>query len=71
MPNTNDTLLTRREYAAKLKIGESTAERWARLGYGAKPIRLSPRRIIYRKSEVLKFIAECEAQMEASHAASN
>ena len=42
-----DVLYTRREAAEYLKKGESTLERWARLGIGPKPLKIGPRDVRY------------------------
>ena len=48
-------LLSRSEFCSMFNISLSTSERWARLGYGPRPIKIGPRRIGYRLSDVWAF----------------
>jgi predicted DNA-binding transcriptional regulator AlpA len=48
-------LLSRSEFCSMFNISVSTSERWARLGYGPRPIKIGPRRIGYRLSDVWTF----------------
>lgn len=49
-------LLRRSEVAKLLAIGESTWSRWVAEGRAPQPIRLSPRTVAWRYSDVQKFI---------------
>lgn len=54
--NDENRLLRRPEVAELLGIGESTWSRWVADGRAPKPIRLSPRTVAWRYSDVQKFI---------------
>ena len=49
-----DVLLTRPEAAAYLRKSAATLERWARIGFGPKPV-MAGRRALYRLSDLRKF----------------
>jgi predicted DNA-binding transcriptional regulator AlpA len=49
-------ILTRDELAAVLGLSSKTLARWATEGCGPIPIRLGPRRVGYRASEVCRWI---------------
>jgi predicted DNA-binding transcriptional regulator AlpA len=55
-----DPVLGERETARWLSVGVSTLQRWRSNGYGPAFIRLSPRRIGYRKSAVERWLASRE-----------
>lgn len=49
------SLLTPPETAETLRISERTLERWRTTGVGPKFVRIGPRRLAYRVSDVLAF----------------
>ena len=51
-----DVLLTRDETAAYLRKSVATLDRWAAQGIGSRPVRLSPRTVHYRLTDLRKFI---------------
>lgn len=53
-------LMTRAEFAARLGIAPITAAHWAMQGIGPQPIKLGPRLLRYRKSDVDAWLAEAE-----------
>jgi hypothetical protein len=56
-----DVLLTRPEAAAYLRKSAATLERWARIGFGPKPV-MAGRRALYRLTDLRAFTgADAEA----------
>ena len=53
MHATSDQLLTRRETARELRCSESSVKRYAALGL--KPIKIGPRLVRYRLSNIIDF----------------
>jgi len=51
-----DVLLSRKQLAAALSVHQKTIPRWEKLGIGLRPIRIGPRRLGYRVSDVRAFI---------------
>lgn len=49
-------LLCRRDVAHLYGIGVRTLERWARQGIGPKPIKMGPRLVRYRRSDVEQWL---------------
>ncbi|HTW70763.1 MAG TPA: hypothetical protein VME47_12810 [Acetobacteraceae bacterium] len=47
--------LDRQELCEMFNISLSTAERWARIKYGPRPVKIGPRRIGYKLADVLAF----------------
>ena len=54
----DETLLRRSEVARRLGVRVSTLSEWANVGRGPKCIRLTPRCIRYRASDVDKFLRQ-------------
>lgn len=52
-----DLLLTAREYARRASVSEDTVRRWARDGWGPRPVRVGPRAIRYRESEITDWLS--------------
>jgi hypothetical protein len=63
---TMSPIMTEREAADYLKVGHSSLMRWRREGIGPKFIRLSPRRIAYRLTDLHEFLRDCEHTVERS-----
>jgi predicted DNA-binding transcriptional regulator AlpA len=55
-----DPLLTERETAKWLSVGVSTLQRWRSQRHGPAFVRLSERRIGYRKSTVERWLSQVE-----------
>jgi predicted DNA-binding transcriptional regulator AlpA len=56
-----DQLLTRGETAGELAVCVRTLERWARQGIGPPPVRMGPRAVRYRRSDITRWIAALDA----------
>jgi predicted DNA-binding transcriptional regulator AlpA len=63
---TNQELLSERELSNRLGISEPTLFRHRRNGTGPKFIRLSARRIAYRRSAIEEWLKGCERQALSS-----
>lgn len=50
--------LSRSEFCALLNISLSCSERWDRIGFGPKAVKIGPRRVGYLLADVRAFIAE-------------
>jgi predicted DNA-binding transcriptional regulator AlpA len=61
MIDIHDEILTERQVSSWLGLSEATLFRHRRDGTGPKFIRLSARRVAYRRSAVEKFLAERES----------
>jgi predicted DNA-binding transcriptional regulator AlpA len=64
MPGTNaddDDLLTTAEVVAITRAPASTIRYWRHVGTGPRSFRLG-RRVVYRRRDVLAWIAKCEVQ---------
>ena len=61
LPTNDETLLSRRELAAILKLSESTLRNWACQGTGPRFRRIGPRRVAYRTGDVRIWLTEEEA----------
>jgi len=57
----SDPLLRTREVAELLGVPENTLRWWRYVGYGPESFRLGPRRVVYRRSKVLAWLAAQEA----------
>src|SRR5262245_14519164 len=62
----NQQLLSERDVSNWLGVSEPTLFRHRRNGIGPKFIRLSARRIAYRRSAIEEWLKECESQTLAS-----
>jgi len=62
MIDSSNEILTEREVCRWLGISEPTIFRHRRAGTGPKFIRLSPRRVAYRRSEVESWLSRREQQ---------
>ena len=51
-------LLNRKDAARILTVSESTMRRWARLGHGPKPVRLTAHTVVYRGEDIAAFVDE-------------
>lgn len=49
-------LLTAKEFGRRARVSERTVIRWRNAGVGPRPIRIGPRAIRYRVSEVDEFL---------------
>lgn len=49
-------LLTAKEFQRRARISKRTAIRWRLAGIGPKPVRIGPRAIRYRASDVDEFL---------------
>jgi hypothetical protein len=54
-PAAGNRLASRAEFCSYYDISETTAERWARLEIGPRPVKVGPRRVGYRLAEMLAF----------------
>ncbi len=54
----DEQLLLRSEVAGIYQLGVRTLERWARQGIGPAPVRIGPRAIRYRRSDIVRWLAE-------------
>lgn len=63
-----DRMISRAELCSLAGVALSTAEAWSRLGIGPRPIKIGPRRVGYRMTEVRAFL-EGRLQETASTAA--
>lgn len=61
-----DVFLTEREFSERFKIPARTAQRWRSTGDGPPFVRLGPRRVAYRMSDVERW---AESRTFASRAA--
>lgn len=52
----HDELLPRDETARILTVGVRTLERWAKAGIGPRSIKVGPRAVRYRRSEVSEWL---------------
>jgi len=52
----HDELLLRADTSRLLKVGVRTLERWASAGIGPRPIKVGPRAVRYRRSEVRDWL---------------
>jgi predicted DNA-binding transcriptional regulator AlpA len=57
---TPDPLLTTAEVAARLRITPQVVREWRYRGRGPSFIRVSSRLVLYRESEIERFLAERE-----------
>ena len=57
----SDPLLRTREVADLLGVPENTLRWWRYIGKGPESFRLGQRRVVYRRSKVLAWLAEQEA----------
>jgi predicted DNA-binding transcriptional regulator AlpA len=53
----DDLFLTEREFSDRLKVPARTAQRWRSTGDGPPFVRLGPRRVAYRLSDVERWAA--------------
>jgi predicted DNA-binding transcriptional regulator AlpA len=53
---TTEALISRTELARQLGLTRDTLLRWARIGHGPTPVKLSPGCIRYRPSEIREFL---------------
>ncbi len=51
-----EALISRTELARRLNLTRDTLLRWAKIGHGPTPVKLSPGCIRYRPSEVKEFL---------------
>ena len=51
-------LVTVREYAERFGISEDTVRRWARKGIGPRPIKIGPRAVRYRETDINAYLEE-------------
>ena len=56
METNSEALVSRTELARQLGITRDTLARWAKIGHGPKPVKLSRGCIRYRPSEVREFL---------------
>ena len=49
-------VLTRAETARALNVSVPSLERWARRGIGPRPLKIGPRRVGYRASDLAAFL---------------
>jgi len=49
-------LLTAKEFGRRARVSKRTVIRWRNAGVGPTPIRIGPRAIRYRASEVAEFL---------------
>ena len=57
----SDPLLRTREVTDLLGVPENTLRWWRYIGKGPESFRLGQRRVVYRRSKVLAWLAEQEA----------
>ncbi|MEV0950470.1 helix-turn-helix domain-containing protein [Promicromonospora sp. NPDC050249] len=57
----SDPLLRTREVTDLLGVPENTLRWWRHIGKGPESFRLGQRRVVYRRSKVLAWLAEQEA----------
>ena len=57
----SDPLLRTREVAELLGVPENTLRWWRYVGYGPESFRVGRRRVVYRRSKVLAWLAAQEA----------
>jgi hypothetical protein len=57
-----DTLLTKAELAAVLRVSIDTVDAMARRRIGPVPLKVSPRRRAYRGRDVLAYLDQLQAQ---------
>ncbi len=60
-----EALISRTELARRLGVTRDTLARWAKIGHGPKPVKLSPGCIRYRPSEVRAFLESRTAEPAA------
>jgi predicted DNA-binding transcriptional regulator AlpA len=53
----SDLFLTEREFSEQFKVPARTAQRWRSTGDGPPFVRLGPRRVAYRLSDVERWAA--------------
>ena len=53
----DEVLLTEREFSERYKVPPRTAQRWRSTGDGPPFVRLGPRRVAYRPSDVERWAA--------------
>ena len=57
--DTTDTLLTTNEVSRRLRVSREKLRRWRREGDGPPFVKIGPRTVRYRASEVEQFLSEC------------
>ena len=57
----DDPMLRTREVSVLLGVPENTLRWWRYIGTGPESFRLGPRRVVYRRSKVLAWLAAQEA----------
>ena len=63
--------LTEQEFAERYKVPRRTAQRWRSTGDGPPFVRLGPRRIVYRVSDIEHWAAERTFANRAAEIASH
>lgn len=58
----HDPLLTRAAVAERIGVAVRTIERWTRSGVGPEPIKLGPRTVRYRASDVEAWMTQCGSE---------